>query len=216
MAPKTIQQKTNREVSVMHTFKDSTLTQSLTTPGDTTKATHTGLRSESSHKDTKSFRQSTLQFFRNKSNGGVRYIEAERAADSFFLSVSYYFVQESAIQFLWKQCVDSRKFWVLGPVFNLTVMGVFLYTDKAVGSKRLRDHFYKSLLEQRASYPLVSHNCPHSSFTPRDVCIWFSRHRDPSIPAAGQKNTLFPKKFLGAINHCRYVYTTFLFSLMTK
>ncbi|KAL0177529.1 hypothetical protein M9458_026423, partial [Cirrhinus mrigala] len=133
MAPKTIPQKTNGEVSVMHTFKDSTLTQSLTTPGDTTKATHAGLRSETSHKDAKSFRQSALSSFRNKSNGGVRYIEAERAAVSFFLSASYYDVQESANQLLGKQCVDSRGLWALGPGFNLTVMGVFLYTDKAVG-----------------------------------------------------------------------------------
>ncbi len=183
MAPKTIHQKTNREVSVMHMFKDSTLTQSLTTPGDTTKANHAGLRSESSHKDVNPSGNRLFGFSEIRAMGGVRYIEAERATDSFFLSVSYYFVQESAIQLLGKQCVDSRAFWVLGPGFNLTVMGVFLYTDKAVGSKRLRDHFYKSLLEQRASYPSVCHNCLHSSFTPRDACIWFSRHRDTSIPA---------------------------------
>lgn len=44
MAATTIQLKTNREavklVLVMHTFKDSTLTQSLTTPGDTINAGH--------------------------------------------------------------------------------------------------------------------------------------------------------------------------------
>lgn len=92
--------------------------------------------SESSHKDTKSFWELGLWFFRNKSN--VRCIEAKRvAAVSPYFSVSYYYIQESAIQLPGKQCVDSRAFWTLGPGFNLTVMGVFLYTDKAVGSNSL-------------------------------------------------------------------------------
>lgn len=181
-----VRQTTNREavklVCVMHTFKDSTLTQSLTTSGDTTNATSAGLRSETSHKDAKSYRELVLWLFRNKSNGRVRCIEATRAAVSFFFSVSYFYVQESAIQFLGKQCVDSTVFWALGPGFNLSVMGVFSYTDKAVGSKCLWDHFYKSPLEQRASNPSACHDCLHSSFTPRVACVWFSRHSGLLIP----------------------------------
>lgn len=149
--------------------------------------------SESSHKDTKSFGESGLWFFRNKSIVGVCCIEAKRAAVSFFFSVSYNYIQESAIQLLGKQCVDSRAFWTLGPGFNLTVMGVFLYTDKAVGNKHLWHHFYKSLLEQRASYPSACHNCLHSSFTPWAACIWFSRHCDSSI--LGRINTPFQNIF---------------------
>lgn len=59
-------------------------------------------------------------------------------------SFSWSNVQENATQLLSKQYVDSRKLLGLRPGLNLTVMKVFLFSDKAVGlclmGKSLTNH----------------------------------------------------------------------------
>lgn len=80
--------------------------------------------------------------------------------------------------------------------FNLSVMKVFLYTKKAVGSNCLRANFYKSLQEQRRiSITLMKSSIKflHTLNGMHLIC-----HRDPLI--------LAKKAFFGLINHCIYVY----------
>lgn len=69
----------------------------------------------------------------NERDGGGWCIKVKGQRSLSSSPLSWRYVQESAIQPLSKQCVDSRKLRGLRPGLNLAVMDVFLFSDKTAG-----------------------------------------------------------------------------------
>lgn len=82
-------------------------------------------------------------FCGNRTNGDVRFIDG---ALSVFYEVCPKMCHSGSVQTM---CGFRRVLEAWRSGFNLSVMKVFLYTEKAVGSNWLRANFYKSLQEQR-------------------------------------------------------------------